>query len=231
MTTEEFSNEFDTLLNSYASSPSFGNSHNLVELDEYEKSLFLTSSQEEIVKELYSGKNAYLDSFEKTEEIRRSLADLIKTYRTSKEIEGTGLSTNSVFFSIPEDVWFITYESAIIRTKECRDYKEVSVTPVTQDSYSKTSSNPFRNSNDRRVLRLDTKSNVVELISKYGIAEYLVRYLAKPTPIILVDLNGLSIDGISNKTECSLNSIIHGDILDRAVKKALTSKGLLSKQQ
>ena len=51
MTTEEFSNEFDTLLNSYGENPS------TIELDEYEKSVFLTKAQEEIVIDLYSGKN------------------------------------------------------------------------------------------------------------------------------------------------------------------------------
>ena len=45
MTTEEFSNEFDTLLNSYAEIYSYGKSPNVIELDEYEKSLFLTLGQ------------------------------------------------------------------------------------------------------------------------------------------------------------------------------------------
>jgi hypothetical protein len=44
MTCEEFSNEFDNLLNSYSRSAIFGKSNgaNSIELDEYEKSLFLT---------------------------------------------------------------------------------------------------------------------------------------------------------------------------------------------
>lgn len=231
MTTEEFSDEFDTLLNSYSSKYSFGESPNVVELDEYEKSLFLTSSQEEIVKELYSGKNSYGDSFESTEEMRRSLNNLIKTYKTSKEIEGNGVSSNSKFFSIPKDVWFITYESVVIQSKECNEcneYKEVTVYPVTQDTYSRTSNNPFRGAGKRRVLRLDNASDVIELISKYSIVEYLIRYLAKPTPIVLTNLDNLSINGVNIKTECSLSPIIHRYILERAVQKALISKNLLN---
>lgn len=231
MTVEEFSNEFDTLLNSYSNITSFGKSYNSIELDEYEKSLFLSSSQEEIIKELYSGKNQNNDSFEKTEELRRSLGNLIKTYKTSKEVEGNGLSSNSVFFNIPEDVWFITYESAIIKARKCKDYEEISILPITQDNYYKISNNPFRRSNERRALRLDVSSNMVEIISNYNIVEYLIRYLSKPTPIILTDLDNLSIDGINTKTECSLSPIIHRYILERAVQKALVSKGLLSKQQ
>lgn len=59
MTTEEFSNEFDTLLNSYALSPNkYGmeSSPLTIELDEYEKSVFLTKAQEDIVISLYNGK-------------------------------------------------------------------------------------------------------------------------------------------------------------------------------
>ena len=88
MTTEEFSNEFDTLLNSYALSPNkYGmeSSPLTIELDEYEKSVFLTKAQEDIVISLYNGKNPTGDSSEKTEEIRRYLSDLVKTYTTTKD--------------------------------------------------------------------------------------------------------------------------------------------------
>lgn len=60
MTTEEFSNGFDVLINSYSG---LGDSLNF---DEYEKSVFLTKAQEEIVEGLYTGK-ILGDSFEDTE--------------------------------------------------------------------------------------------------------------------------------------------------------------------
>ena len=63
MTTEEFSNEFDTLLNSYSNEYS-------INIDEYEKSIFLSHAQEEILLELYNGKNQFEDSFEGTEDFR-----------------------------------------------------------------------------------------------------------------------------------------------------------------
>lgn len=101
MTTEEFSNEFDTLLNSYSNEYS-------INIDEYEKSIFLSHAQEEILLELYNGKNQFEDSFEGTEEIRRYLSNLVKTYTTTKKEEDiTGLSDKSVFFKLPEDLWFI----------------------------------------------------------------------------------------------------------------------------
>ena len=55
--------------------------------------------------------------------------------------------------------------------------------------------------------------------------QYLIRYLSRPTPIILVDLNDdLTINGIKERTECILNPVVHRAILDRAVKLALQSK-------
>ena len=109
MTTEEFSNEFDALLNSYSNTEEFGKNPNTIELDEYEKSVFLTKAQEDVVIDMYNGKNTSGDSFEKTEEVRRYLSGLIKTYTTSvKETTYKGLSKHSVFFKLPKDLWFIT---------------------------------------------------------------------------------------------------------------------------
>ena len=232
MTTEEFSNEFDTLLNSYSVISKFGKGENpsTIELDEYEKSVFLTKAQEEIVIDFYSGKNPLEDSFEKTEEIRRYLSDLIKTYTTTEKKTGyVGLSKTSIFFELPEDLWFITYESAGLEDSRlgCMNGKEISVIPISQDDYFRISGNPFRGSNKRRALRLDNGNGIVEIVSEYNIDKYLVRYIAKPDPIVLTDLpDNLSINTISKKTECKLNPVIHRAILEKAVKLAILSKAL-----
>ena len=221
MNTQEFSNEFDTLLSSHDNVSS-------INLDEYEKSVFLTNAQEEIVIGLYNGENPFGDSFEKTEEVRRYLSDLVKTYTTStKETGYTGLSNKSVFFYLFDDLWFITYESVNLKDDElgCMDGSNISVVPVTQDEYYRIKKNPFRSPNERRAIRLDLDEGIVEIISKYNIDSYLVRYLAKPKPIILIELpDGLSINGASDKTECELNPVIHRAILERAVKLAIISK-------
>ena len=230
MTTEEFSNEFDTLLNSYSVIDRFGKEGNLltIELDEYEKSVFLTKSQEEIVIDLYSGKNSFGDSFERTEEIRRYLSDLIKTYITTDKKSGyTGLYKSSVFFELPDDLWFITYEAVNLKDVGlgCISGENISVIPITQDEYHRIKKNPFRGTNERRALRLDLNNKVVEIISKYNIERYLVRYLSRPTPIILTNLtDNLSINGVSVKTECKLNPVVHRAILEKAVKLAIISR-------
>lgn len=99
------------------------------------------------------------------------------------------------------------------------------VIPTTQDEYHRIKGNPFRGPNSRRVLRLDVNESMVELISKQDIRSYLVRYLSRPTPIILLDLpDGLSINNIKTETECKLNPGIHRMILEVAVNLAIKSR-------
>lgn len=218
MTTQEFSNEFDVLYNNIMSNQAPG-------LDEYEKSVILTKAQEEVVIDLYNGKNPFGNSFEKTEETRRYLSDLIRTYTTAdRKLGYTGLSKSSVFFELPDDLWFITYESVNLKDEGlgCMNGENISVIPITQDDYHRIKKNPFKGANKRRALRFDLSNKIVEIISKYNVESYLVRYLARPVPIILDDLtDGLSINGISEKTECKLDPVIHRTILEKAVNIAI----------
>lgn len=219
MTNEEFSNEFDILIN---------NSNIGLEFDEYEKSVFLTKAQEDIVTSLYRG-NLIGESFEKTEELRRYLSSLVCTYNTDTILDGN--TDNSYFIRIPNDILFITYESVISQDEKlgCSKGTTMEVVPVTQDEFHRVRNNPFRMPNKRRVLRLDIAGQTIELISSYKIDEYIIRYLKKPDPIILTDLpQGLSINGLTKVTECKLNPAIHRIILDMAVGLALKSKSNMS---
>lgn len=233
MSTEEFSNGFDTLVNSYKRFKDFDKQEILdsIEFNEYEKSFYLTKAQEELVISFYNGRNHYGDSFEGTEEMRRYLDSLVKTksYSTTERVTGTGVSKNSVFYKLPPDIAFITMEQVIYSDESlgCYDGSTAAVYPITQDEYSKIKNNPFRGPTKYKVIRLDSGDNIIELVSKYGIKEYLIRYLSKPEPIILEDLpNGLTIEGESKKNECKMHSILHDTILERAVQKALQSKGI-----
>lgn len=231
MTTEEFSNEFDVLLNSYATAKPFGVGQSLTELDEYEKSILLTEAQESIVRDLYNGKLTG-DGFETTEEQRRNLDSLVKTIEpTALDNPILGMSSNSRFFQLPSDVWFITYESALLSDDSlgCKNNTKADVIPVRQDEYHNIKDNPFRGPSDKRVIRIDTGSLIIELISKYNIQSYFIKYLSKPKPIILEDItdDNLSINGETQKMSCELNSVLHRIILERAV--ALAIKRLPSK--
>lgn len=232
MTIDEFSNSFDTLLNSYALTPNFGEetSKQIITLDEYEKSVLLTKAQEEIVLSLYNGKNPYGEAFEGTEELRRYLSNLI-TEKYLKPITNTsgtplGLESKSKFFTLPEDLWFITLESVVVDNGKCNDNTIIKVYPVKQDEYQVIRDNPFRGANDRRALRLDLSEGNVEIICKYLVSVYYIRYIKKVPPIVLIDLpDGLSVEGEAEAKDCILHKALHQRILDRAVQLALQSRG------
>lgn len=66
----------------------------------------------------------------------------------------------------------------------------------------------------------------VELIGKVDkeSLDYTIRYVRKPRPIILTDLDeGLSIQGISTETSCELDESLQYDVLQRAVELAKSS--------
>lgn len=220
MTNQEFSNEFDILYNNIASNQAPG-------LDEYEKSVFLTDAQDALVLEMITGKNLTGDSFEKTEEIRQYLTDIIKTAELTKSEDSNiqKISKKSTLYDTPEDLWITTYESVSFENDNCNEY--IAVLPVTQDEFSRIIKNPFKKASNNRVLRLNIAGKI-ELVSEYNIDKYTIRYIKKLNPIILSDLpTGLSIKGKTNETNCELNPALHEAILGRAVQLAKASMGLI----
>ena len=232
MTTQEFSDEFDILASSYRRFKDFDQMEQLDSLDfnEYEKSIYLTKAQEEIIKDLYSGKYSG-DSFESSEQLRRELDYLVtqKNYSDSDRDAEAHILVDRKFihtiFNLPEDCLYIVYEQVSWSSDNtCLDGKVADVAPVTHDEYIRTRNNSFRGPNTRRVLRLDKGTSSVELVSSNNIGSYIIRYIKKPDPIVLTDLPQESINGVSTPQTCKLNESLHRDILQRAVRMALASK-------
>ena len=256
MTTEEFSNEFDVLASSYLVEGGFTVSDSsLYAFNEYEKSLFLTNAQKQYVLSMYNGKNTSGDAFEGTEEMRRYLHNLVAEYFTNEPLDLTeqknyleksyyGMSGNpykSTMFKLPDDLWFITYESVETKADSSKGacdgkYSIVQdVIPVTQDEFHRIKRNPFRGPSFHRALRLDLSdtdvnpNGVVEIISKYPVGSYYVRYIKKLEPIILIDLpDGLSIDRENKVCKCKLHEAVHHDILELAVRMAIASRSMVA---
>lgn len=222
MNVQELSNLFDTLLQPYITKDNFGKQNTLA-FDEYEKSIFLTKAQEQIVLELYQ-------ELEQSEEVRKYLSNLIKTdnYAPVGEQDETLINNNfkSYKVDISNDILFMIYEQCTLSDKNnCIDNKIVSVVPTIHDDLDKVLKNPFKSPNSRKVIRLDF-DNKIELISKYNITNYKVRYLKKPNPIILVALeDNLSINnGDTKVSNGETNPILHERIVQRAVQLAVQSK-------
>jgi hypothetical protein len=218
MTTAEFSNQFDVLYDNALSNMAPG-------LSEYDKSVFLTQAQKEVIQAYYGGAGD-TTSFEGTEEARRALSTLVITFKNSVILADTHseklAANNSYLFSIPSEAWFIAYEEAILvdDTLPSGTTSTAIVIPTTHDDYFRTYRNPFRGPNDSQVLKLDISDNRVELISKYTVETYVMRYIAMPTPIVLDTLIDAEIDGVTVETECALHESLHMLILKRAVETA-----------
>lgn len=220
MDVQELSNLFDTLLQPYITKDVQGEQNTLA-FDEYEKSIFLTKAQEQIVLELYQ-------ELEQSEENRKYLSNLIKTGNYVPIGEQDETLINNTFKSykveIEDSVLFMIYEQCTLSDENnCINGRIVSVVPTIHDDLDKVLKNPFKSPNSRKVIRLDF-DNKIELISKYNISNYKVRYLKKPNPIILVTLEDLNIDKKQEVSNGETNPILHERIVQRAVQLAVQSK-------
>lgn len=220
MDVQELSNLFDTLLQPYITKDVLGEQNTLA-FDEYEKSVFLTKAQEQIVLELYQ-------ELEQSEENRKYLSNLIKTSNYVPVGEQDENLINNTFKSykveMEDSILFMIYEQCTLRDENnCINNKIVSVVPTIHDDLDKVLKNPFKSPNNRKVIRLDF-DNKIELISKYNISNYKVRYLKRPNPIILVTLEDLNIDKKQEVSNGETNPILHERIVQRAVQLAVQSK-------
>lgn len=232
MTVSEMNREFELLYDN-ASMSSRG-------LNIYEKSVLLTQAQDEIVKNIYSPYNPIQQGFEMSEKRRVELKELVTPYSASPYTDSvigdvdfinSRLSENSIYFKVPNDLYYTLQEQVIFSRNNCN--KRAMVIPVKYDEFNIQINSPFRKPNQRKVWRFDRmklgNSSVVEIVSVIPIETYKIVYLKKPKPIIIDNFEddpelegmGLTIEGINVKTECELNSEIHRDILKRAVELAI----------
>lgn len=207
MTLEEFRNEFDVLYNNIASNAA-------PPVDDYEKSVFLTLAQEELVKQLYNGNNELGISFESTEEAREYLSDLIDI----KEYTNTSTDNISIFEK-ELDIMYILREVCTLKDVDC-NLGEINVVPTTLNDLNRSLNNPFKRPSNNKVLRINI-GDTIKLYSKYPLDKYIVTYLKRPNPIILGELEfGLTIQGSEGPSECELNPTLHRIILNNAVALA-----------
>lgn len=232
MTNQEFSNQFDVLYNNVMSNQAPG-------LDEYEKSVFLTKAQNEIVLSYFNPKgNKYTEGFDGNERRQIDFSMLMEVAEEAPEANGLyDHRTSGVYkVSIPSDVLVFINESV----KVTRDSNTVylSVVPINYVEYARLMSKPFKRPTHYQAWRLingktttSSGSNPTTSVSHKcdlivgpddTAVKYYARYIRRPKPIVLIALDdeNLSIDGINETTGCELDPIIHQDILQRAVELA-----------
>lgn len=239
MTVIEFNNEFDIQYNTVVGASNPG-------LDIYEKSVYLTRAQMELVKNKYDGlSNPKRKGFESTEKRRVDLNNLVKqSVITNKEHTIESITDDANFIKLPSSVMFIVQERLQSRYKGCNKFVEVY--PTTHDEINHSRENPFKRPSANRALRLDYMSTdpdgsrIVEILYPTNDYDYHVRYVSYPEPIILEDLaiafpgEDLSIDGKTAPQTCQLSAEMHYEILNRAVELAMVDykqEGLEAKIQ
>lgn len=224
-TIEEWSDAFDTAILQGLRVNDAGLLDNY-KCNEYEKSLFLTQAQEEVVKEYYKGTTIY---FESTEDARRAL-DQVVLQESLIAVSAPQLKDRFIHtsFELPKNIWYIVHEQVKLGEDvgECNYGKNCDIVPILHDDYNRTIENPFRGPNKKRVLRLDSGEQIVELVSNFTIEDYVIRYIKEPEPIVLCDLtnDNLSINGFTQMNTCKLPSSLHNIILNAAVQLALSVK-------
>ena len=106
MTTSEFSNEFDVLYNNIMSNAAPG-------LNEYEKSVFLTKAQEEIIKNYFNPKgNKYSEGFDGSAKRQIDFSGLITVANgTVVDSSSTTFDVRAKVYKLPVDLFLMINES------------------------------------------------------------------------------------------------------------------------
>ena len=98
------------------------------------------------------------------------------------------------------------------------------VVPIKFDEYSRLMCKPYKRPLKYQAWRLTNNDIVNKADIIVGpsdtLTKYTIRYIRRPNPIIVSNLDGLSIEGKEDKLECELDPILHEEILQRAVELA-----------
>lgn len=220
MSTNEFSDIFDVLYNNITSNQAPG-------LSEYEKSVFLTKGQDEILKNYFNPKskgNTIQDGFDGNAKRQVDFSMLTSVETKSSDFENPLFDTreNTKSVGLPSKLMFAINEVAEVT----RNDKSVilQVIPIKFDEYSRLMCKPYKRPLKYQAWRLtnNNTSNKADIVigPSDTLTKYTIRYVRRPNPIIVSDLDGLSIEGKSTATECELDPILHEEILQRAVELA-----------
>lgn len=220
MSVEEMDNMFDVLYNNITSNQAPG-------LNAYEKSVFLTKGQDEILKNYFNPKskgNTTQDGFDENAKRQVDFSMLTSVETKSSGFENPLFDTreNTKSVGLPSKLMFAINEVVEVM----RDTKKVilQVIPIKFDEYSRLMCKPYKRPLKYQAWRLtnNNTSNKADIVIGPSdiLTKYTIRYVRRPNPIIVSNLDGLTIEGKSTASECELDSILHEEILQRAVELA-----------
>ena len=230
----EMSLAFDQLWNNLASDKAPG-------IEVYEKSLFLTLAQEDLVKAYFTPRgNTMAEGFDDS---RRRQADF-QTLISSKMLDTIDATDDTTRFRSSESTRYYQYpsEAFLVLNEELTVTADgisrlYTVVPVSYEEYARLMMRPYKYPPKGQVWRLLTHTGhttgatvapksyqVLEIIGKFPASsalEYMMRYVRRPSPIVLDTLpTGLSVEGVDTESVCELPKHLHSEIVQRAVQLA-----------
>lgn len=132
------------------------------------------------------------------------------------------MRTNTKSVTLPSKLMYAINEMVEVTRNDKKILLQV--VPVKFDEYSRLMCKPYKRPLKYQAWRLTNNDVVNKADIVVGpsdtLTKYIIRYVRRPNPIIVSDLDGLSIEGKSTATECELDPILHEEILQRAVELA-----------
>lgn len=154
MTLQEFSTEFDTLYNNITSNQAPG-------LDEYEKSVFLTKAQNQLVTEFFNNRTDGVGGgYDGSQKRQYDFSSLVVTERLHMVLSTyTGappLDSRSMSFMYPEDYFLTVNETVKINKTDYAGNGIYSVFPLTYGEYQRLMLKPYQWPVKRAIWRIFT---------------------------------------------------------------------------
>lgn|SRR4030042_2075832 len=209
----EISDRIDIMLNAFELP---------IEIDEYEKSIYLTKAQQVIYKQL-------CDSFEIDGNIHHYLQPFLKDFITTYPVdivEKEHLIKNGVSIVVPSDIFKIVLEKAYLASTDTKyNNREVKILKSRLSEIPYKEVNPFRKPNEKELLRIadaNESSDLFELIlpDNSELIRYQCRYLPLIDPIILEGLpDGLTIDDQTGP----MNTLFDDEVIEQIIELTVLS--------
>lgn len=217
-TCAEWSAAFDLVYNNITSNQAPG-------LDSYEKSVYLTMAQADVVKEYaFKHRGDLLEGIDSNPRRQSDFSSLIrfkvlppKDYATPFDSRGIGRH-----YEYPDDVLLVLNEQ-VHEASNCNERIYV-VVPISYEEYDRLMQKPYKYPPKGKIWRLIVGSDenpVIELVGRpLGLIAYHMRYVKRPSPIILETLSGETIEGESAQATSKVPEHLHDEILHRAAQLA-----------
>lgn len=232
---EEFSNAFDILYNNITSNQAPG-------LNEYEKSVFLTKAQKDLIKARFDASvsnNSVERGFDDGAIRQMDFSNIVKAEEISASTEAPKTDPRAIVYTMPDDTFIIINEQMYLKDSTDGIVKSIrQLIPLSYQEYMRLMSKPFKEPLKWQAWKLmvNNSNNNVEVIlssydkKEYAVRDYNIRYVKMPVPVILSDLtefgDGIKIDGKTEQSMCELNESTHEAILERAVTLAKLAWGI-----